>query len=145
MLRRSCHGALTRQGTVALTGALGSHCGSLSTTACNNYNSRGTNNMVMQQRNFQNWWDIPCSMVTCAVCSGVGAAIGNNSANIIRFGGWRQKHQFDDPIIHQDSQLARLIGAFLGFNFWWYWAGPSKYRRWQDLNYRWSTVRVGPF
>ena len=79
------------------------------------------------------------------VITGAGAGIGNNAANILRFGGWRQRNQFDDPIIHQDSKVARFIGGFLGFCFYWFWAGPSKYRRFQDLEYRWSNIRVGPF
>jgi hypothetical protein len=100
---------------------------------------------VTAQRHFQNWWDVPCSLVTMALITGLGSAVGNNTFNMLRHGGWRQRHQFDDPIIHQDSKVARMIGAFLGFSFYWNWAGPSKYRRWMDLEYRWSNIRVGPF
>lgn len=93
-------------------------------------------------RNYSGPWDVGRCFIMMGLCVWCWGAWFNSAANVYKFGLWRFKNYFEEPILAADFRLARLTGSFFGFLFYWYLCGPMKYRH-SDLE-QWQP-RFGPF
>ena len=97
---------------------------------------------TVAQRTYLNPLDPLWSMVMCLFCTSAFASWGNSLHSVARLGLFRHNMWIDNPYVQDPSKTWTYVGAFIGFNVYWFIVGPMKYRH-SDME-KWAK-RVGPF